>query len=137
VTFETNRSRSPTLSIESQIPILPRTHPMPYPHSMTLPPSDVPAERALLGALIADNWLYRDLRFLSPDDFADDVHAKIYAAIERRVQAGLPADAEALKEEFKGQLAEVGGTSYFDHLMPDESDPVEDAKVIRDLAQKR
>lgn len=104
---------------------------------LSLPPCDLHAEGAVLGALIADNWLYRDLCFLSPDDFCDPVHAGIYAAIVRRVEGGLPADAKALREEFVGQLAEVGGTAYIGQLVADEDDPLEQAQIIHDLSQRR
>jgi len=102
-----------------------------------MPPWNPRAEQAVLGALIADNWLYRDLRFLSADDFADNVHAEIYAAIEKRVNEGLPADAAALKGELNDRLAEVGGMSFIDQLVPDGGDPIEDAHIIQTLSQLR
>ena len=81
--------------------------------SQRLPPSNIQAEQALLGALLANNKAYeRVSEFLAPDHFADPIHGRIYQAIARRAEAGQLADAVMLKEEFEhsGVLDEVGGT---------------------------
>lgn len=88
--------------------------------SQRLPPSNVQAEQALLGALLANNKAYeRVSEFLAPEHFADPVHARIYQAIQRRVEAGQLADAVTLKAEFEhaGILEEVGGTAYLAQLV--------------------
>jgi len=62
--------------------------------SHRLPPSNVQAEQALLGALLANNKAYeRVSEFLAPENFADPVHGRIYQAIARRIEAGQLADA--------------------------------------------
>jgi replicative DNA helicase len=88
--------------------------------SQRLPPSNVQAEQALLGALLANNKAYeRVSEFLAPEHFADPLHGRIYAAIARRIEAGQLADAVTLKAEFEhsGVLDEVGGTAYLAQLL--------------------
>ncbi|MDR3535661.1 MAG: replicative DNA helicase [Acetobacteraceae bacterium] len=88
--------------------------------SQRLPPSNIQAEQALLGALLANNRAYeRVSEFLAPDHFTDPVHGRIYQAIARRIEAGQLADAVMLKAEFEhsGVLEEVGGTAYLAQLL--------------------
>jgi replicative DNA helicase len=88
--------------------------------SQRLPPSNVQAEQALLGALLANNRAYeRVSEFLAPDHFADPIHGRIFQAIARRIEAGQLADAVTLKAEFEhsGVLEEVGGTAYLAQLL--------------------
>ena len=88
--------------------------------SQRLPPSNVQAEQALLGALLANNKAYeRVSEFLVPEHFADPLHGRIFQAIGRRIEAGQLADAVTLKAEFEhsGVLEEVGGTAYLAQLL--------------------
>ncbi len=88
--------------------------------TLRLPPANLEAEQALLGALLANNKAYeRVSEFLAPEHFADPIHGRIYQAIARRVEAGQLADAVTLKAEFEhsGILAEVGGTAYLAQLL--------------------
>ena len=88
--------------------------------SQRLPPANVQAEQALLGALLANNKAYeRVSEFLAPEHFADPIHGRIFQAITRRVEAGQLADAVTLKAEFEhsGILEEVGGTAYLAQLL--------------------
>ena len=88
--------------------------------SQRMPPQNLEAEQALLGALLANNKAYeRVSEFLAPDHFVDPVHARIFAAIQRRVEAGQLADAVTLRAEFEhnGVLDEVGGAAYLGQLL--------------------
>ncbi|MBV9735278.1 MAG: replicative DNA helicase [Acidisphaera sp.] len=88
--------------------------------SQRLPPSNVQAEQALLGALLANNKAYeRVSEFLVGEHFVDPVNGRIFAAIARRIEAGQLADAVTLKAEFEhsGVLDEVGGTAYLAQLL--------------------
>jgi replicative DNA helicase len=88
--------------------------------SQRLPPSNLEAEQALLGALLANNKAYeRVAEFLAPEHFADPIHGRIYQAIARRIETQLLADAVTLKAEFEhtGVLEEVGGTAYLAQLL--------------------
>ncbi|MBO0712256.1 MAG: replicative DNA helicase [Acetobacteraceae bacterium] len=88
--------------------------------SQRQPPSNVPAEQALLGALLANNRAYERVSdFLLPEHFADSINGRIFQAIARRIEAGQLADAVTLKAEFEhsGILEEVGGTAYLARLL--------------------
>src|SRR5580658_5357585 len=88
--------------------------------SQRLPPSNLLAEQALLGALLANNRAYeRVSEYLAPVHFADPIHGRIFQAIARRVESGQLADAVTLRGEFEhsGVLEEVGGTAYLAQLL--------------------
>jgi replicative DNA helicase len=88
--------------------------------SQRLPPNNLQAEQALLGALLANNKAYeRVSEFLGPEHFADPIHGRIYQAIARRCEAGQVADPVMLRAEFEhsGVLEEVGGTAYLAQLL--------------------
>jgi replicative DNA helicase len=85
-----------------------------------LPPSNLPAEAALLGALLCNNKAFdRVSAFLRPEMFADFANCRVYQAIARRIEAGQVADAITLRAEFEnsGLLAEVGGVAYLTQLI--------------------
>ena len=85
-----------------------------------VPPSNLQAEQALLGAILSNNRAY-DLvaAFLEPEHFADPINGRIFQSIVRRIAAGGIADAVSLKAEFEnsGILDEVGGTKYLAQLL--------------------
>ena len=84
-----------------------------------LPPQNLQAEQALLGALLCNNKAYdRVARFLNPAHFANPVHGRIYEAIANCVTAGRIADPVTLVTEFQnaGILNDVGGTAYLAEL---------------------
>jgi replicative DNA helicase len=88
--------------------------------SLRLPPQNLEAEQALLGALLSNNKAFeRVSEFLQPEHFADPIHGRIYAAIRRRLEQNALADVVTLKTEFEhnGVLAEVGGTAYLVQLV--------------------
>ena len=88
--------------------------------SQRLPPSNLTAEQALLGALLANNKAYeRVSEFLAAEHFADPVHGRVYQAIQRRVEAGQLADVVTLRAEFEhsGLLDEGGGPAYLAQLL--------------------
>ena len=83
-------------------------------------PANMQAEQALLGALLANNKAWNQVRdFLLPEHMADPVHGRILQAIMRRVEAGQLADAVTLKTDLEnsGILEEVGGTKYLAQLL--------------------
>jgi len=88
--------------------------------SQRLPPSNLQAEQALLGALLANNKAYeRVAEFLAAEHFADPLHGRIFQSIQRRIDSGQLADAITLRAEFEhsGVLDEVGGTAYLAQLL--------------------
>ncbi|HEY4252733.1 MAG TPA: replicative DNA helicase [Roseomonas sp.] len=88
--------------------------------SLRMPPSNIQAEQALLGALLANNKAYERIgEFLAEHHFADPVHGRIFRAVQRRIEAGQLADVVTLRAEFEhsGVLAEVGGPIYLAQLL--------------------
>jgi replicative DNA helicase len=88
--------------------------------SQRQPPANLQAEQALLGALLANNKAYeRVSEFLAAEHFADPIHGRIFAAIQRRIEAGQLADAVTLRGEFahSGLLDELGGPEYLARLI--------------------
>jgi replicative DNA helicase len=88
--------------------------------SQRLPPSNLQAEQALLGALLANNRAFeRVSEYLASVHFADPIHGRIFQSIARRIESGQLADAVTLKGEFEhsGILEEVGGTAYLAQLL--------------------
>ncbi len=82
--------------------------------SQRLPPQNMQAEQALLGALLANNKAYeRVAEFLAPEHFADPIHGRIFRAIARRIDQGQLADAvvEHLPKKYDQMLGKrfVGG----------------------------
>jgi replicative DNA helicase len=88
--------------------------------SLRLPPTNLQAEQALLGALLANNRAFEQVaEFLTAEHFADPLHGRIFTAIDRRVQANQLADVITLRAEFEhsGLLDEVGGPAYLAQLL--------------------
>lgn len=80
-----------------------------------LPPQNIEAEQALLGALLVNNRLYEKVaEFLKADHFAVPTHGRIYTAISTQIERGQLASAVTLKPFFAADegLTEVGGGEY-------------------------
>lgn len=88
--------------------------------SQRMPPSNIQAEQALLGAILANNHAYeRVCDFLRPEHFIDPANGSIYRRIGERLVEGRLADAVTLHSDFQGSgmLAELGGTDYLAQLL--------------------
>jgi len=88
--------------------------------SQRLPPANLEAEQALLGAILANNRAFeRVAEFLAPHHFADPVHGRIYEAMSLAINAGKIADAVTLRPalENSGVLSDVGGIGYLAQLL--------------------
>lgn len=82
-------------------------------------PQNIEAEQALLGAILANNRSYEKVtEYLRAEHFADPVHGRIYAAIERLIERGQLANAVTLKQYFANDeaLQAVGGADYLARL---------------------
>ncbi|MDB5415086.1 MAG: dnaB [Rubritepida sp.] len=108
-----------------------------------LPPANLAAEQALLGALLANNKAYdRFGGLLEARHFADAIHGRIFDGIRRRIESGRVADALSMRQEFEGNAAfdEVGGAAYIAQLLSSMTGIVnagEYAKEIRELWMRR
>ena len=112
-------------------------------HDLTrTPPCNFEAEKALLGALMANNRAYEKIDFLKPFHFADPIHSTVFEAMERQIDAGRVCDVITLKEFFERdkQLAEIGGNEYLVELAAScvtIINATEYARIIYDLYIKR
>lgn len=108
-----------------------------------IPPHNYEAEQALLAALLSHNAVFPAVvGAVSPEDFADPVHGRIFAAACRLIAEGRTANALTLGNHFDadGALEEVGGAAYLARLQNSVVTlvGVEDyAATIRDLANRR
>ena len=84
-----------------------------------LPPSNLQAEQALLGAIFANNKALDYIDFLRPEHFADPIHGRIFHEVLELHRIGAVVDAVTLKHRFEnaGILNEVGGTQYLAQLI--------------------
>lgn len=85
-------------------------------------PTNVDAERAVLGALLIDGEAIGTIAsFLKPDDFYRERHRAIYAARIDLYERREPGDFVTIVDELRrrGQLDVVGGASYLAELVND------------------
>src|SRR5499427_1569735 len=85
-------------------------------------PSNVEAERAVLGALLIDSEAIGSIaNFLKPEDFYRERHRATYAARFDLYERREPGDFVTLVDELRrrGQLDAVGGSSYLAELVND------------------
>jgi replicative DNA helicase len=107
------------------------------------PHEDLAAERAVLGAVLADNEMIAELgEILLPEDFAHPAHGQIFKAMLGLEQQSQRVDhltvAEALKLE--GRLAQVGGPGYLmnlDQVVPIAANAKQYAQLVKDKALRR
>ncbi len=104
-------------------------------------PRNLQAEQRLLGALLADNRAYDSIvDFLRADHFAEPRHARLYAAISRRLDGGELADAVTLARELPEEERARGGVAYLAELVAAMVSPRmarEYATVVRDAWHRR
>ncbi|HVE83685.1 MAG TPA: replicative DNA helicase [Myxococcales bacterium] len=104
---------------------------------------DLAAERAVLGAVLADNTVIADVgKIVQPDDFANPAHAQIFSAMLGLDSTQRTVDHLTLAEELKsrGQLASVGGPAYLmglDQVVPVAANAGQYAEIVRDQAVRR
>jgi replicative DNA helicase len=88
--------------------------------SMRIPPQNLDAEKALLGALMLRKEAIYDIEdMITPDTFYSDKHRIVFQAILKLHTKSEPVDLLSLstKLEELGQLEQVGGRSYLADLV--------------------
>ncbi len=106
------------------------------------PPSNIPLEQALLGAILVNNDAMDNLGTLSPEHFYDPVHGRIFEACQKLIDRGQKANPITLKTYFENdpQLDEVSGVAYFADLAASAVTIINAgryAKEIQNLAIRR
>src|SRR5262249_29910308 len=101
---------------------------------------DLAAERAVLGAVLADNSVLANVaEIVHADDFASDAHSQIFAAMLALDVQQRSVDHLTLSEELKvrGQLVAVGGPPYLmglDQVVPFAGNAGQYAQIVQDQA---
>ena len=108
-----------------------------------LPPQNLEAEQALLGAILSNNEAAdRVTQFLGPEHFSEAVHARIYEAATTLIRLGKLASPVTLKTHFENDqtLKEIGGPVYLARLAASATTIInadEYGRMIFELAQRR
>ena len=108
-----------------------------------LPPQNLEAEMALLGAILTNNEAAdRVTQFLGPEHFSEAVHARIYEAATTLIRLGKLATPVTLKTHFENDqtLKEIGGPAYLARLAASATTIInadEYGRMIFELAQRR
>ena len=108
-----------------------------------IPPQDTEAEKSLLGAiLISDEAFPNVLERVKANDFYEDRHQKIYAAMTTLYNSHRPIDIQTLNSELKAEknLKAVGGAPYLAELtnfVPTASHAEAYAGIIAEAATRR
>ena len=112
------------------------------PPALTLP-SNPAAERAVLGAVLADaNCFYRVVDSIGAADFYVDAHRMIFEAFAGLAAANRDIDLLTTNDELQRQgfLADVGGVAYVASLadeLPDPANVEHYAAIVREHSVKR
>ena len=108
-----------------------------------MPPQNLEAERALLGACLLDNEAAKTVKgIISPSDFYAESHRLIYECIARLTDEAQPCDAVTVSDALKvnGDLERIGGIAYISGLLDSVPAPASAAyyaNIIREKAQTR
>lgn len=106
-------------------------------------PSNVEAERSVLGAILLDNSAYNQAAaVLRPEDFSLDSHRRIFLRMTDMAERSRPVDLVTLSEELmrNNELEAVGGASYVSSLtdgLPRLSNIEHYAKIVKDKSLLR
>ncbi len=108
-----------------------------------LPPQNIEAEQAVLGAIILDNEaLPKALEILIAEDFYKDAHRRIYNAIIDLFEKNEPIDIITITDYLRknNNLDAVGGIPYLTYLanaVPTSANIKYHAKIVREKAMLR
>jgi replicative DNA helicase len=84
-----------------------------------VPPANVEAEQALLGAMLVNNRAYEQVSdFLRIEHFAEAAHGRVYEAISKQLERGQEANPHTLRFYFEHDelFSNLGGSAYLDRL---------------------
>ena len=108
-----------------------------------LPPQNIEAEQAVLGAVLLDNTvLPRVIEVLQPEDFYRNSHRRIYQAMLDLFEKSETIDLITIREmlDQNKQLEEIGGSAYLVSvidLVPTAANVQYHSKIVREKALLR
>lgn len=108
-----------------------------------IPPHNLDAEMSLLGAILIDEEVLADVTDkVKADDFYENRHQRIFAAIMRLYEQHRPVDLLTLSDELekKDDLEMVGGSSYLNELtnyVPTAANAAAYAELVAQRAVRR
>jgi len=108
-----------------------------------MPPQNLEAEQAILGAIILDSEaLPKVIELLSGDDFYKEAHGRLYRAMVNLFDRNEPVDIVTLTDLLRksGDLESVGGLSYLTFLangVPTAANVRYHSKIVREKALLR
>ena len=111
--------------------------------NLKLPPQNVEAEQAVLGAILLDNQaLYRTLEILDPDEFYRPAHQRIFKAMVELSEQNQVIDLVTMTDHLRRSeiLDSIGGTGYLTDLaqsVATAAGVVYHARLIHDTAISR
>lgn len=111
--------------------------------SAHLPPQDLDAEKAIIGAVLLDQDAFVSIvQLLKPEHFYKQAHNDIYAAIFDLYEKREPIDLVTLTAQLKsrGLFDKVGGAAYLADLasgVPTTANIAQYARIVRDHFIKR
>ncbi len=85
-----------------------------------IPPSDIAAEAAVIGSMLADkDATIKAIEILKPADFYRDDHKEVYTAMLELYGLGEPIDFLTVKKnlEKRGSLDKIGGSTFISNLI--------------------
>ena len=98
-------------------------------------PHNIEAEQSVIGAmLLSKSAIVEVIESLVPESFYLDKHGKLFTAIKKLYDNGIPVDFTTLTNELKDQglLSAVGGVEYITEIM--EQTPI---LIILTLLRKK
>src|SRR3989344_5168143 len=102
-----------------------------------LPPQDIDSERSVLGAMMLDkDSVIKVADILTPGDFYNPHHAKIFEIVLDLFEKGEPIDILSVTQKLKDRkiLKDIGGSAYLTDLInsvPTETHVSYYAKLVR------
>tara|TARA_B100000989_G_scaffold287624_1_gene257431 strand:+ start:427 stop:1908 length:1482 start_codon:yes stop_codon:yes gene_type:complete len=116
---------------------------LPLPKETRLPPANLDAERALLGAILSNNKAFENIEdVINYQDFSEPIHQKIFRYIKELVDKGQIADINTIKLllENNKEYEEIGGFEYLLRICETSLSIINSkhyAILIHDLSQRR
>ncbi len=112
-------------------------------NKVRIPPQNGEAEASLLGALLIDtDAIVKIADSISPHDFYEDRHKRIYEAVSQLYERHSPVDVLTLSNQLRGMglLDMVGGASYLTELtnfVPTAAHVEQYAEIVAQKALRR